>query len=133
MTTDYKECLLSRTPAGEIHIQIILDLTESEALLSADYLDGYLEKYSGNPERVRPTRSAAAALLARAYLYTHDYANADKSSQVINQSSLYQLSGLDEVFLKNSTEAIWQLQPVNEGKNTEDALTFIIPEVRIKR
>ncbi len=31
-------------------------------------------------------------------------------------------------FLMNSNESIWQLQPVNVGKNTEDGFTFIIPE-----
>jgi hypothetical protein len=34
---------------------------------------------------------------------------------------------LDEAFLKSSNEAIWQLQPVNAGWNTEDARLFIIP------
>ena len=36
-------------------------------------------------------------------------------------------NSLNAVFLKNSTEAIWQLQPVNQGWNTEDARVFIIP------
>ncbi len=35
---------------------------------------------------------------------------------------------LNDVFLANSSEAIWQLQPVNEGYNTEDARVFMLPE-----
>ncbi len=94
-----------------------------------DYLDGNLEPYTGTRERVRPTKWAATSLLARIYLYTGDYVNAEaQASQVINNTQLFRLTELNSVFLLNNDEAIWQLQPVNYGRNTEDAFTFIIPE-----
>ncbi len=59
----------------------------------------------------------------RTYLYTEDYINSEaQASIVIDHSSIYRLSGLNEAFLMNSEESIWKLQPVNFGKNTEDAL-----------
>src|SRR5439155_8132146 len=57
-----------------------------------------------------------------------DWANAEtQSTSVINNNALYDIVSLNNVFLKNSREAIWQLQPVNAGWNTEDARTFILP------
>jgi len=62
------------------------------------------------------------------YLYIGNYAAADTAAtNVINQSSLFTLPDLDNAFIKNSQEAIWQLQPVTSGRNTEDAFIFIIP------
>jgi hypothetical protein len=66
--------------------------------------------------------------LARVYLYTEDWANAEtEATSLIDHSALFQLEDLNNVFLKNSREAIWQLQPVNQGWNTEDARAYIIP------
>jgi len=68
--------------------------------------------------------------LARAYLYTGDYVNAEaQATAVINNASLYSLSSLNDVFLKNSTETIWQLQPVRTGtqSNTGEGALFILP------
>jgi hypothetical protein len=68
------------------------------------------------------------ALLARTYLYTQDWLDAEtQTDSVISNSSLYGLDTLNGVFLKNSNEAIWQLQPVNNGWNTADAEVFVIP------
>lgn len=129
-TTDYKfNSQLSRTPLSEVYDQVITDLIAAHDVLSAEYLDENLQPYVGRAERVRPSRWAAAAMLARAYLYKGDYVNAEaEASAVINQSSLFNLTSLSESFKMNSSEAIWQLQPVVVGHNTEDALTFVIPE-----
>ncbi len=51
-----------------------------------------------------------------------------ESSKIIANSDLFQLVDLNSVFLANSKESIWQLQPVNTGRNTEDGPTFIIPQ-----
>jgi len=130
LTTDYKvNALLSRTFVSDVYRQIILDLNEAKDLLSADYLDGRLVKYSSNllGERVRPTKWASLALLSRVYLYAGNWAGADSSASVlISNTSIYDTVSLNNVFLKNSKEAIWQLQPVNSGRNTEDATTFIL-------
>lgn len=117
---------LPRTPQAAVWQQIIADLKQAQNLLSTNYLDGTL--LNTTTERVRPTKWAASALLARSYLYTGDFHNAElQADAVINNVSLYSLDTLNGVFLKNSTEAIWQLQPVNQGWNTADAQVFIIP------
>ncbi len=66
-------------------------------------------------------------MLARAYLYTQKWDSADaEASLVINQSNLYNLDSLNGVFLANSTEAIWQLQPVAPNLNTWEGSDFIL-------
>jgi starch-binding outer membrane protein, SusD/RagB family len=129
LTTDpAKSAVLARAPRQEVYQQIIEDLKESQSLLTLTYLNGNLSNYSGSPERVRPTQWAATALLSRVYLYTEDYVNAElQAASIINQNSLFRLTQLNETFLKNSNEAIWQVQPVASGRNTEDAFNFIIP------
>jgi hypothetical protein len=58
-----------------------------------------------------------------------DYANAEiEASKIISNTTLFSLPpALNSVFLKNSAEAIWQLQPVQTGRNTEDAFVFRLP------
>jgi hypothetical protein len=119
---------LTRAPVAEIYQHIIADLQEAKTLLSAEYMDANLQPYTGLPERVRPNRWAATALLARVYLFTGDYSDAEiESTSLIDNASLFALDDLDNVFLKNSNEAIWQLQPIAIDHNTEEALLFIIP------
>ena len=118
--------LLPRAPKVQVWRQIISDLTDAKSLLNANFLDPTLENLTD--ERVRPTKWAATALLARAYLYTSNYDSAAmQATEVINNAGLFSLDTLNGVFLKNSTEAIWQLQPVNIGWNTQDAQVFILP------
>lgn len=129
-TTDYKvNAKLIRSPGIDIYKQIILDLKEAQNLLSANYVD--ITLLNETAERVRPNKWAATALLSRVYLYTDDWNNADlEASKVIDNTALYDLDILTDVFLKNSKEAIWQLQPVIAGNlitNTNDAKLFIIP------
>jgi len=127
LTTDYKvNSLISRTDKEDVYKQMIIDLKDAITLLSEDYLDTNVKNVTN--ERVAPVKWAADALLARVYLYHKDYADAiTESNLVINHSALYSLVSLDEVFLANSHEAIWQLTPVNNGWNTEDARLFILP------
>ncbi|MDR3716749.1 MAG: RagB/SusD family nutrient uptake outer membrane protein [Puia sp.] len=127
LTSNYKTNeSLHKMPQSQIWQQIIADLKNSQSLLNANYLDGTL--LSTTTERVRPTKGAATALLARAYLYTASYDSAQiQATNVINNATLYSLDTLNGVFLKNSNEAIWQLQPVQAGWNTPDAEVFIIP------
>ncbi len=129
ITTDWKaNTTLARAPQSKVYQQIITDLQDAQILLSSNYLDAGL--INTTTARVRPTKWAAAALLARTYLYTGDWAGADSAATaVINNSSLYSLNTLNGVFLKNSTEAIWQLQPVGTGiqSNTGEGALFILP------
>ena len=113
----------SQSSVAVVYQQIIRDLEEAVNLLSEDY------SFS-NGERVQPNRYAAIALLARVYLYLEDWETAElEATKVINNSSTYEIeSDFDAVFLANSTEAIWQLQPVVLGFNTNEARSFINPE-----
>jgi len=115
------------SPKDKVYEQVIVDLKEAEELLSSNYLDVTLA--ATTTERVRPTQWAASALLARVYLYKGDWAKAEeKASTVINNNSLFgPLPALNNAFLKNSREAIWQLQPTELNLNTSDGNTFIIP------
>jgi len=130
---DYKvNALLPRAPVAQVYQQVISDLQAAQELLNVYYLQGdALTAYpAGSEERVRPTQWAATALLARVYLYTGDYVNAaTEASKVIDHSTLYNLGPLDQSFLKNNPEAIWQLQPVrNEaGSNTGEGRLFVLP------
>jgi hypothetical protein len=135
LTTNYEtNRLATRTNKDKVWEQIILDLQQAKDMLSEKYLssDALSEYPSGKVERVRPTKWAASALLARAYLYTKDWINADAEATIlINNKALFDTVSLNNVFLKNNKEAIWQLQPVNTGKNTEDARVFVIPPTGI--
>lgn len=119
--------LVQRSPVGKVYELVVSDLKEAQTLLSASYLNSALAPYTSNIERTRPTKWAATALLARTFLYIGDNAAAEaEATSVINQSSLFDVAtvGLNSVFLKNSKEAIWQLQPVTNGWNTIDARWF---------
>ncbi len=72
----------------------------------------------------RPNEMAAAALLARVYLYQKDWVNAEtQASMVINSGSYNLESNLNNVFLATSGETIFQLaRPAN---NTAEGLAFI--------
>jgi len=126
LSTDYTSTAqLSRAPQAQVWHQVISDLKDATMLLSDEFLDISLLNPGG--ERVRPTKWAALALLARSYLFTKDWAGAASAAgAVISESARFSLTGLNEVFLANSSEAIWQLQPVNSGENTQDARLFIV-------
>lgn len=117
---------LARTLQKDVYNQIIADLTEAKGLLSVNFLDGTL--LNTTTERVRPTKWAAEALLARVYLYTKNYSLAEQAStDVINNTALFgPLPTLSNVFLKNSVEAIWQIQPTQQGYNTEEGAFMIL-------
>jgi hypothetical protein len=125
-TTNYlTNNVLARTPQNGIYQQIIEDLKDAEGLLS----DGYLTAGgSSTTERVRPNKGAAEALLARVYLYIGDWANAKtQAALVISNSAQYTLTALNGVFLANSSEAVWQLEPVYSGNDDVfDAQNFIL-------
>lgn len=128
LTTDYKvSSVLPRASRSAIYEQIVLDVKDAQNLLSDNYLDGLVQ--TPTTKRVRPNRSTATALLSRVYLYMNDWANAEATaSSVINNTARYQLqSDLNKVFLADNPEAIWQLPPVQTGRNTNDALIFIVP------
>lgn len=118
---------LGRTPKAQVYQQILKDLLESQAVLSDRYVDGTL--LAATPERVRPNKWAATAMLARTYLYLADYEKAEaQATAVINNTTLYRLPALNDAFLKNSVETIWSLQPVGTltSANTAEGRFFTL-------
>jgi starch-binding outer membrane protein, SusD/RagB family len=110
-TSDYRiNATLPRSSKAEIFDQIISDLKDAQNLLSVSY---------PTTDHVRPNKWAATALLARAYLYKQDWIDAETQATAVIASGTYNLEGnLNNVFLKTSTESIWQLRPVNPIYNT---------------
>lgn len=112
ISTDYTiNAVLPRTAINIIYSQIINDLLDAKEKLRADY--------AGGNEKIRPNKWTAAALLARVYLFNGEWQKAEAEANAVIQSGVYSLiDNLNNVYLKNSTEAIWQLQPVNIAWNT---------------
>jgi starch-binding outer membrane protein, SusD/RagB family len=125
LTTDYRvNNVLKRTPKADVYEQIVADLKEAQSLLGEEYLT---PTNSNTSERVRPNKGAATALLSRVYLYMNKWTDAETQAASLIDNSLYTLiPDLDEVFVANSNEAIWQLQPVAPGYNTLDAYYFVL-------
>jgi hypothetical protein len=128
ITTDYKtNAAMPRTKSDIVYNQMVFDLKKASDLLDDQYVDASILKIS--EERVRPNRMAAIALLARVYLYQKKYNEAElAATKIINNALLYEITPLSQVFLKNSKETIWALQPVKNGFNTDEANTFLLPE-----
>ncbi|WP_316738438.1 RagB/SusD family nutrient uptake outer membrane protein [Pedobacter aquatilis] len=118
-----------RTNKDFVYQQIVRDLKEAENNLSNSYVEADVITSHGDTPRIRPVKWAAKALLARVYLYIgNSDADAERESKaVIGNTNLYGLSNLGEIFKAGSFEAIWQLQPVSLGWNTQEARAFIIP------
>jgi starch-binding outer membrane protein, SusD/RagB family len=113
--------IASRSPAQNVYQQIIADLQNAQTLLVSDY------SFSSG-ERVRPNKWGAASLLARVFLYNGDWKDAEtEADSVITYAGIYNLvNNLDSVFLANSAEAIWQLEPILPGFNTYEGNMFIL-------
>ncbi|WP_293926816.1 RagB/SusD family nutrient uptake outer membrane protein [Sphingobacterium sp. UBA6320] len=107
LTSDYTvNNRLSRSSEEQVFKQIITDLKLAKELLGEEYKDG-----SGNSStlRVRPNKAAAAALLARTYLYAGQWENAENEATAVIQNANYALESLNKVFLTGSKETLWSL------------------------
>jgi starch-binding outer membrane protein, SusD/RagB family len=116
--SDYRDNIkLIRATEEEVYQQIIKDLREAQALLPATY---------DSPDRVRPIKWAATALLARVLLYRGKWVDAEtEATAVIDAGPYYLVSNLALVFKKESEESIWQLQSANVNVNTWEGSLFI--------
>ncbi|MCC9073530.1 RagB/SusD family nutrient uptake outer membrane protein [Flavobacterium sp. F-65] len=117
-TTDYRvNSIVTKMPKSEVYTYILNDLRTAEDLLLPNY---------SSTERVRANSFVVKALLARVYLYKGSWDDANKkATAVIENNSLYIFENtLSKVFLKNSTEAIWQFMPTAVGKNTDEGAFF---------
>jgi hypothetical protein len=107
IASDYKvNNALTRSARADVYKQIIADLLQAQSLLQTNYAD-----VNGNTttDKTRPNNATATALLARVYLYTGDWANAEKQATLVINTNTLPLPALNQVFLANSTETIWAL------------------------
>ena len=117
LETDYtKTTQLPRTPTAQVYAQIIADLKSAQNLLKPQY---------PSSTKARANAHAATALLARVYLYTQMWSEAETEATMVIESGAYSLPAVNIVFLSNSAEAIWQLIPLPATANTAIAGIFI--------
>jgi hypothetical protein len=129
LSTDYKvNTSLPRSDAAKVYDQIIADLTEAQTLLGDSYLKPDL--ITATTERTTANKAVATALLARVYLYTQQWQKAEEEATKVIINPAYSINiPLDQVFLMNSEEAIWQVEgDVTVGTNTPDG-DFFIPAI----
>jgi len=116
-TTNYEQNRLAvRLSKTNVYEHIIEDLKNAIELLPENYL---------TQDRVRPNKAVATALLARVYLYNENWLEAEMTSSSVINDGAYVLEALDNVFLKQSAETIWQFSPENEGFNAYEGNVFI--------
>ena len=122
-TSDYRiTAAASRDPFQLVLNYIERDLLKAQELMTADFGTGNL--------RIRPNKGAATALLARLYLYKGEWAKSEAmATDLITNTSYSVLANLNDVFLPNSKETIWQLQPVITGSGAPQAGMFVITAV----
>lgn len=117
-STDYTVNIkAARMDEAAVYDRIIADLESAATLMGEQY---------ASEGRVRPNAYAAKALLARAYLYNGQWAEASNAaSAVLDATELYAWEeDLSGVFLKDSPTVIWQLSPRTAQRNTDEASTF---------
>lgn len=126
LSTDYiTNSQQVRAPTTNVYQQIIADLVDAQNLLNTNYVDA--TDTVTTTDKIRPNKWSATALLSRVYLYTGQWEKAEsQASSIINNTVYGLLPNLDSVFLKNSKEAIWQLQPNSSNKYTSEGSGFTI-------
>ncbi len=126
LTTDYRvNSSIARASLDLVYDQIEMDLVRAQQLLGDDY------SISGGG-RTRANRSVATALLARMYLYREQWVKAEVEATKVIEHAAYALVNLNQVFLKNNTEAIWQYYPTqNLPFNTREAILFLPPNASL--
>ena len=102
LSTDaLKTALFPRAPLADVYKQIVQDLADAKNLLTATYPSN---------EKARINRNVVSAFLARVYFYQQNWAAAEsEASNVINTGTYSLVTNLNNVFLNNSSETIWQV------------------------
>lgn len=123
LTTDVDvSALLPQSSQETVYAQILLDLTDASKDLPADY-----KNY--DQERIRATKWAAEALLARVNLYLERWNEASShASAVINETGTYGLiTGLTDTnspFIADNKESILQIPYFNVDYTYEGSSVF---------
>jgi starch-binding outer membrane protein, SusD/RagB family len=120
----------TRTPKHQVYDSIVADLKDAKNLLK----DNYVSPTGGIPtapftnDRARPNKWTATAFLARVYLYRGEWANAEtEASAVIANTAKFSLvTDLTKVFLRDSKEVIWHIQPTSTTAGTIDATNLLL-------
>ncbi|MBL0745276.1 RagB/SusD family nutrient uptake outer membrane protein [Chryseolinea lacunae] len=94
-----------RDPVAKVYEQIIADLTFAEANLGA------------GSTKVRASKDAATALLARVNLYKGDYAQAKAKATAVIESENYDLIAYADVFADGSDESIFEIDFTDLNRN----------------
>jgi starch-binding outer membrane protein, SusD/RagB family len=105
--------LLPRFTVDTIYHQITNDLKDA----GADLPDVI--------ENTRPNKMASLALLARVYLFRKNWLEAETAATTVIDFSRYSLANLNDVFLSNSSETIFQWAPVLNQINTSEGNSFV--------
>lgn len=101
-----EEVYLSKSPVAAIYTQVIEDLTQAAEKLPA--------RYTNSNDKGRVTSGAAYALLAKVYLTSKDWGNAQLAAAKVIDSKVYSLnadyiSNFKEVN-KNGKESVFEVQ-----------------------
>ncbi|HEY5748502.1 MAG TPA: RagB/SusD family nutrient uptake outer membrane protein [Chryseolinea sp.] len=96
---------VARDPVAKVYDQIIADLTFAEQNLKA------------GGTKVRASKYAATALLARVYLYKGDYANAKTKATDVITNGGYDLLDYADVFTDESAESIFEIDFTELNRN----------------
>jgi starch-binding outer membrane protein, SusD/RagB family len=115
----HKDAYLPRASVDSIWASIISDLKDAQQLLTVTYV--------GNL-RTRVNKYAATALLARAYLYTKDYTDAEiQASAVIDATDIsYTLPEVESAFLNTSNGVIFQIATTGASGNLPELGTYYV-------
>ena len=116
--------LLARSSQADVYKQIVADLGQAAVLLDDQYrdLNGAI-----TTDRGRPDKMGVMALLARVYLYTQDWANAESQADSVIGDADYRLAPPLQVFLAGSREMIWGLEPLPPQFSVADVRGYYIP------
>lgn len=119
-TTDYNTTSrLPRSSVADVYRQIVTDLADARKKLSTSY---------PSAGRARPNLYTAIALQAKVNLYQGNWQSAYNAADSVIRLGGFSLvqTGLNNVFLKGSTEAIWQIPGAQAFSNgVPDAGAFI--------
>lgn len=116
-TTNYKQnSSISKLSSEKILNLALDDLTQAKELIQEAY---------PSVERVRINKAVVQGFLARMYLYQGNWESALEHAQELIGNIDYELENVNEVFYKESKEAIWQLKPQSAGYNTNEGSIYI--------
>ena len=126
-SVDYKvNQKIGKLSVDAVMERTLTDLKDAEEILLPAY---------PTAERIRINKSVVQGFMARMYLYMENWQFAKQYAELLINNTEYAAAPVHELFLKESTSAIWQLKPTINGMNTYEAFTynfFALPAPNIK-